>query len=99
MQAYFEHQLKELYGDFILNVLKPMTHDDLEFYRKFALNALQGCLEKKPEMEDTILEIIVNKLGDVSKKVQCHTIYLLLKLSQSHIEMTEVIVHAVTLFL
>jgi beta-xylosidase len=76
-----------------------MTHDDLEFYRKFALNALQGCLEKKPEMEDVILEIIINKLGDSSKRVQCHTIYLLLKLSQAHIEMTEVIVHSVNLFL
>ena len=50
-------------------------------------------------MEDVILDIIVNKLGDTSKKVQCHTIYLLLKLSQAHIEMTEVIVHGVILFL
>jgi hypothetical protein len=50
-------------------------------------------------MEDVILDIIVNKLGDTSKKVQCHTIYLLLKLSQTHIEMTEVIVHGVILFL
>jgi hypothetical protein len=32
-------------------------------------------------MEDVILDIIVNKLGYTSKKVQCHTIYLLLKLS------------------
>jgi ribosome biogenesis protein MAK21 len=40
LRAYFEHHLKELYSDFIVGVLKPMTHDDLEFYRKFALNAL-----------------------------------------------------------
>ena len=46
-----------------------------------------------------ILDILVNKLGDSSKKVQCHTIYLLLKLSQAHIEMTEVVVHAVSLFI
>jgi hypothetical protein len=45
------------------------------------------------------LEILVNKLGDTSKKVQCHTIYLLLKLSQAHIEMTEVVVHSVSLFI
>jgi hypothetical protein len=50
-------------------------------------------------MEDVILEIIVNKLGDASKKVQCHTIYLLLKLSQAHEEMTPVIVTAVNLFM
>jgi len=56
-------------------------------------------LEKKPEMEEVILDIIINKLGDTSKKVQCHAIYLLLKLSQAHMEMTPVIVHSVTLFL
>jgi hypothetical protein len=50
-------------------------------------------------MEEVILDIIVNKLGDTSKKVQCHTIYLLLKLSQAHLEMTSVILHSVTLFL
>jgi hypothetical protein len=69
LSAYFEHHLKELYTEFINGILKPMTHDDLEFCRKFALNTLQGCLEKKPEQEDVILEIIVNKLGDQNKRV------------------------------
>ena len=49
--------------------MKPLTHDDLEFYRKFGLNILEYCLENKPEMEEVILEIIINKLGDLSKKV------------------------------
>lgn len=80
-------------------MLKPLTHDDLEFYRKFSLNTLESCLERKPELEDVILGIIINKLGDTSKKVQCHAIYLLLKLSQTHIEMTQVIVHEVNLFM
>ena len=90
--------MKELYSEY-LSVLKGLASDDLEFYRKFALNNLQGLLEKKPEQEEMILDILVNKLGDSSKKVQCHTIYLLLKLSQAHIEMTEVVVHAVSLFI
>jgi len=46
-----------------------MTHDDLEFYRKYSLNCLEQLIESKPEMEDTILQIIVNKLGDLSKKI------------------------------
>ena len=98
LSAFYEHRLKELYSEYI-SVLKGLASDDLEFYRKFALNALQGCLEKKPEQEELILEILVNKLGDTSKKVQCHTIYLLLKLSQAHIEMTEVVVNSVSLFI
>jgi ribosome biogenesis protein MAK21 len=73
--------LKDAYREFVIDILKPMTHDDLEFYRKFSLNILELLIEKKPEMEDQILNIIVNKLGDQSKKVQCHTIYLLIKLT------------------
>lgn len=56
-------------------------------------------IERKPEMEDTILSIIVNKLGDLSKKVQCHTIFVLIKLTQAHKEMAEVIVREVQLFI
>ena len=73
--------MKEAYHEFVNNILKPLTHDDMEFCRKFALNTLEGLIEQKPELEDIILDIIVNKLGDSNKKVQCHTIYLLLKLT------------------
>ena len=72
-----------------------MTHDDLEFYRKFALNCLEQLIEKKPEMEDIILGVIVNKLGDLSKKIQCHTIYLLLQLVKAHNSMAEVIIREI----
>lgn len=63
LQAYYEHRLKELYSEY-LSVLKGLASDDLEFYRKFALNNLQGLLEKKPEQEEMILDVLVNKLGD-----------------------------------
>jgi ribosome biogenesis protein MAK21 len=99
LQAYYEHCTKELYRDFINNVLEPITHDDLEFYRKYSLNCLQILISSKPEMEETILSIIVNKLGDQSKKIQCHTIYLLIQLMKAHFEMTEVIVREVSLFM
>lgn len=64
MQAYYEHQIKEFYRDFIQNVLRQMTHDDMEFHKKFALTTLEVLLEGKPELEETILNIIINKLGD-----------------------------------
>jgi hypothetical protein len=50
-------------------VLKPLSHDDLEFYRKFSLNLLEACLQSKPELEEILLQLLVNKLGDQSKKV------------------------------
>eukprot|EP00347_Sterkiella_histriomuscorum_P015659 403356183 len=99
MEAYFEHQIKELYKEFITTVLQPLTHDDLEHYKKFSLNILQQLIERRPEQEDTILNIIVNKLGDLSKKVQCHTIFVLIKLTQTHKEMAEVIVREVQIFI
>jgi hypothetical protein len=43
--------LKGLYEDYILNVLKPLSHDELDHYRKFALNILQALLSGKPEQE------------------------------------------------
>ena len=48
-RAYFEHQLKECYNEFITGVLKPMTHDDMDFLRKFALNTMESLIELKPE--------------------------------------------------
>lgn len=50
-------------------------------------------------MEDVILNIIVNKLGDLSKKIQCHTIFVLLKLTSAHREMAEVIVREIQVFI
>ena len=39
LQAFYEHRLKELYSDY-LSILKALAADELEFYRKFALNNL-----------------------------------------------------------
>ena len=39
LSAFYEHRLKELYSEYI-SVLKGLASDDLEFYRKFALNGL-----------------------------------------------------------
>ena len=99
LSALYDHLLKDTYNQFAVNVLKPLTHDDLDHYRKSALDVLEYLLERKPENEEVILEIIVNKLGDTSKKIQCHTIYLLLKLTQKHKEMAEVLVREVHLFM
>ena len=55
VDAYYESSLKDIYGEFISNVLKPLTHADLEFHRRYSLNILEYCLECKPELEDTIL--------------------------------------------
>ena len=56
-------------------------------------------ISSKPEIEEVILGILINKLGDLSKKVQQHTIGILCKLLKTHPEMATVIVHETNLLL
>ena len=50
-------------------------------------------------MEEVILKMIVNKLGDPNKKVQCHVIYLLVKLLTAHKDMAEGMIREIKLFM
>ena len=56
------------------NILVDLSKDDIEYYRKLALDILVELMTKKPEIEEVILNILINKLGDSSKKIQAHTI-------------------------
>jgi len=46
------------------------SKDDLEYFRKLSLDMYSDLLGKKKELDDVILGIVINKLGDLSKKVQ-----------------------------
>jgi hypothetical protein len=66
-----------------MNIIgKDMAHCDLEHYRMFALDMLLelAMISDCTELVETTIGIIVNKLGDTSKKVQCHAIQILVKL-------------------
>ena len=47
-----------------------MLQDDLEYYRKLAMDVLLQLLLNTSEIQDILLGILVNKLGDSMKKVQ-----------------------------
>jgi hypothetical protein len=61
--------VKEIYRDFVTNILVDLSKDDIEYYRKLALDILVELITKKPEIEEVILNILINKLGDSSKKI------------------------------
>jgi hypothetical protein len=61
--------MKEIYRDYVTNLLVDLSKDDLDYYRKMALDILVDLISSKPEIEDIILGILINKLGDTSKKV------------------------------
>jgi hypothetical protein len=69
IESYQQHCIKEIYRDFVTNILVDLSKDDIEYYRKLALDILVELMAKKPEIEEVILNILINKLGDSSKKI------------------------------
>jgi ribosome biogenesis protein MAK21 len=57
-----------------------------------ALDMLVELMAKKPEIEEVILSILINKLGDSSKKIQGHTIQVLCKLLKEHPQMAQIVI-------
>lgn len=92
IEAYYQHCVKEIYRDFVTNVLVDLSKDDIEYYRKFALDTFVDLMAKKPEIEEVILGILINKLGDSSKKIQGHTIQVLCKLLKDHPQMAQIVI-------
>jgi len=69
-----------------LGVLESLTKDDLEFFKKFSLTTLEQLLQATEMEKQRIIEIIINKLGDTDKKVQCHAIFVLTKILKTSIK-------------
>lgn len=69
IDSYVDHGMKELYRDFVMEALVPMSKDDLEYFRKLALEIMADLISAKPEIEEVILGLLINKLGDGSRKV------------------------------
>jgi ribosome biogenesis protein MAK21 len=52
-------------------------------------------LKEKPEQESNLLRLLINKLGDPSKKIASRASYLLLQLQQAHPLMKATIISAI----
>jgi len=61
-------------------ILADLAKDSLEYYRKMAMEILFTLISSSSELEDTILSMLLNKPGDLNKKVQQHSIYVLCRL-------------------
>lgn len=51
------------------SILVSFSKDNLEYFRKVGLDILVDLISNKPEIEELILGILINKLGDSAKKV------------------------------
>jgi ribosome biogenesis protein MAK21 len=94
----FEDHLKLKYGE-LLRALEEGMKDTVEAHRRFCLDVCFDLLANKPEKEDVLLKLIVNKLGDPMKKIAARALELLGKLTRRHGAMVEAIVEEVQQFL
>ncbi|WEW55848.1 RNA-binding ribosome biosynthesis protein mak21 [Emydomyces testavorans] len=90
----FEDFLKEQYFE-VLKILEIWCNDEIEFSRSRAVSYVYELLKEKPEQESNLLRLLVNKLGDPSKKIASRASYLLLQLQQVHPLMKGIIISGV----
>ncbi|KAI0070805.1 CBF-domain-containing protein [Panus rudis PR-1116 ss-1] len=91
---YFEDWLKK-YFFHILQILETYSLDPLPYVRTQALGFIYALLRDKPEQEQNLLRLLVNKLGDTEKSVCSRASYHLLQLLQAHPNMKGVIVREI----
>ncbi|RAL10467.1 RNA-binding ribosome biosynthesis protein MAK21 [Aspergillus homomorphus CBS 101889] len=90
----YEHFLKDQYFE-VLKILEVWCNDEIDFSRSRAVSYVYELLKEKPEQETNLLRLLVNKLGDTSKKIASRASYLLLQLEQAHPLMKPTIISAV----
>lgn len=87
----FEDFLKKYYFEY-LEVLENLLKDPLSFLRIRVVTYIFELIKDKPEQEQNLLRLLVNKLGDSEKKVASKTSYCILQLTATHPAMKEVII-------
>ena len=90
----FEDWLKKQYFE-MLKIIEGWCSDEVEYSRNRALMMIWELLKEKPEQEENLLRLLINKLGDKEKKVSSKSSYLLLQLQITHPLMKGVIINAI----
>ncbi|CAH7687354.1 ribosome biogenesis protein [Phakopsora pachyrhizi] len=91
----FEDWLKKWYVE-LLKVIEGLSHDPLVFTRNQSVSHLFCLLRDKPEQEQNLLALLVNKLGDNERIVCSRTSYNLLLLLQTHPLMKSIIIREIS---
>ncbi|KAJ2673766.1 RNA-binding ribosome biosynthesis protein mak21 [Coemansia sp. RSA 1085] len=90
----FEDRLKRHYFD-LIQVMESMAYDPVLHTRQSMVMYFESLLEEKPEQEQNLLRLLVNKLGDKERQLAAKASYLLLKLLNVHPNMKLVVVRTV----
>ncbi|KAG8839027.1 hypothetical protein FRB91_007236, partial [Serendipita sp. 411] len=92
---YFEDWLKKFFFS-ILQVLESLLMDQLPYIRMQAMAFIAQLLTNKPEQEQNLLRLLVNKLGDSEKSIASKASYHLHRLLQAHPNMKSVVVRDIS---
>ncbi|EFA86361.1 CAATT-binding protein [Heterostelium album PN500] len=98
VQWFFEDLLKSRYTLFI-QILEKLSRDSVTLVRQKTIRILHGLLMKKPEQEDVLLTLLVNKLGDNDRKNASIVPELLEEIIYVHPGMKPVVIREVEQFL
>ncbi|KAF9476112.1 CBF-domain-containing protein [Pholiota conissans] len=91
---YYEDWLKKYFFS-ILQILETLSLDPLPYVRTQTITLIFTLLRDKPEQEQNLLRLLVNKLGDTEKSLASRASYHLLQLLQSHPAMKGIIVREI----
>ncbi|KAF8634313.1 hypothetical protein AX15_000974, partial [Amanita polypyramis BW_CC] len=91
---YFEDWLKKYFFS-ILQILEILSLDPLSYIRTQVISLIFTLLRDKPEQEQNLLRLLVNKLGDTERSICSRASYHLLQLLQTHPAMKSVVIREV----
>eukprot|EP00127_Corallochytrium_limacisporum_P006712 Clim_evm1s234 gene=Clim_evmTU1s234 len=94
----FEDALKVRYSNF-LRTLSNISKDPLDLVRSKVVKVLYELLVSKPEQEHTVLNALVNKLGDSDGRISSLCTHNLLRVIQMHPGMKSIVFASVCEFL
>ncbi|KAJ1899967.1 RNA-binding ribosome biosynthesis protein mak21, partial [Coemansia sp. IMI 209127] len=90
----FEDKLKRYYLD-LIQVMESLAYDPVVHTRQSMVSYFEELLEQKPEQEQNLLRLLVNKLGDKERQLAAKASYLILKLLNVHPNMKFVVVKTI----
>ncbi|KAL4071905.1 CBF/Mak21 family-domain-containing protein [Scleroderma yunnanense] len=91
----FEDWLKKFFFS-VLQLLEVLSADPLSYVRMQTLSLIFTLLKEKPEQEQNLLRLLVNKLGDSENSICSRTSYHILQLLQVHPSMKIVVTREIT---
>ncbi|KAF9934002.1 hypothetical protein FBU30_003720 [Linnemannia zychae] len=90
----FEDYLKKTFWKFV-QLLKILSDDPVVHVRHRILGFISELMSAKPEQENTLLEMLVNKMGDNENKVSAKSSFEIQQLLRAHPGMTMIVVREI----